>query len=221
MFKHAIVFTLATLAVCVATRANAQLTSVGPFTGNLTETFEEFPNYHDNFGPQAEPVSIFGGAASLTSGNKDIVIYEPSAGDGFGLNYNGFAQVADGTKGAGLNGIDTATIVFRSDITQFGGYFGAPSFANPPITLSFYDDSNNLIGTRTYDYNHVGTGDGKLDFVGYASTIGIKTVTIGGFDPVFDGLQANSTSVPEPGNVALLLGVVTTGAGFAARKRRK
>jgi len=216
---------IATVVVAgLATAASAQITPIGPFTGDISESFEGFQNYFNNpnfYEDAFGPISIFGSSGTMTSPYSGqggaIVIYEPVAGATFGLGSYGSAQVADGTKGSGVNtGFPPApvTIDFDTPVVDFGGYWGAADiFGNQfvPIVFDFYDVSGALIGSVTEQYGD--RSDGSLDWHGYHSDVPIASVVYTADYTVNDGLQANF--VPAPG-AALLLGA----AGLVARRRR-
>src|SRR3989442_2215586 len=92
---------VATLFVCG--NENAVITPVvSPFTGDLNETWESFPNY--TVGPNSvdylpNPTTIMGVGAKIS--NPKMAVYEPGVAD-FGLGSSGFAKASDGVKGMGL-----------------------------------------------------------------------------------------------------------------------
>lgn len=208
-----------TCGICVlalAGIATAGVTPIGPFTGQISEDWESFDNYNQNpnFYEDANgPVSIFGGNAMISSpfsGQGGIMaIYEPGSAD-FGLGANGLAQVADGTKGMGLDTPTSATIDFSSDISDFGGYWGA---ADPVINFEFYDAGGLLIGTDTVSYSDP-AGQGTLIWLGWTFNTGIASITYSGGFVVNDGLQANV--LPSPGALAIL----ALGGLVGTRRRR-
>lgn len=209
--------------------AVAQITSTGPFTGTIGETWESFSNYTVLPGFLPNPTSIFGGAATIS--NSFMAVYELNAGAGFSLGLNGDAGVADGVKGMGIDDPSGSltTITFASDVSAFGGYWGNaalnPGGAN--TTLTFFDASGNILGTDTFLYNHTNPsglpGDGVLDWHGWQfAGASIRSLTYQGFFVVNDGLQANSVSVapiPEPEIYAMMLAGLGI-LGFAARRKR-
>lgn len=216
----------AALGTLLARPAAAQLTQIGPFTGTTSESFEEFQDYGVN--PsfyQAEGSAIFGGAATLSSLDEDIAIYNPSAGATFGLDDNGQAQVEDGHQGAGLNSApDEAFIDFSSPITEFGGYFSAANFGSGgDYSLSFFDASNTQVGSTQFFINSDPTG--ALTWSGVISSVPFKSVTIAGNYVVMDALQSNAVSTaPEPSSFAFLLAAAPAiggGTGTALRRRHR
>ena len=189
--------------------ALAAVIPVGPFVGDLQESWESFPNFWDD--PDHfmdDPSPIFGGAAEISSAY--MVVYEPPD-YGFSLGYYGEAQVIDGTKGHGLDTwpASSATIDFDEPVLQFGGYWGAgdiDGYPTVPITFDFYDENADLIDSVTVQYGD-DTGQGTLIWLGWSSDVGIETVVYAGNLVANDYLQA--TLVPEPASLALLaLGAV-------------
>lgn len=202
---------LACLAIAAAAgTAVAQVTPIGPFAGQLQESFESFQNYIDNPNFHEDtngPFPIFGGNATMVG--PFTAIYEPGVAD-FGLGSNGFAQVVDGRKGAGLDNSGTWTIQFGTPVVDFGGYWSHYPDPGNPITFDFYDAGGNLLGS---DSATVIDGSGSLHWLGWNSVTPVSTVVVGGDYMVVDYMQAN---VPAPGALALLgLG------GLAAVRRRR
>ncbi|MBS1725711.1 MAG: PEP-CTERM sorting domain-containing protein [Armatimonadetes bacterium] len=198
-----------------AITANATLTDVGQFTGSISESFESFANF--NQGPvfQTEPWAVMGGGASFTSQNHDLAIYEPSAAALWYLDSSGWAQVADGTKGMGMNSDSVWDLTFVNDQTEFGGFWGLDTpFTHSEATVSFFDASNNLVGQTSFSYDHSTNHDGGLDWNGWSSDIAFRKVEVQGRYMVVDGIQA--AAVPEPASLSVMaLGIV------AMLRRRK
>jgi len=190
--------------------ALAAVIPVGPFVGDLQESWESFPNFWDDSDHfMDDPSFIFGGTAEIS--NAYMVVYEPPD-YGFGLGYYGNAQVVDGTKGHGLDTgwpASSATIDFDDPVSQFGGYWGAADidgYPTVPIDFDFYDENGELIDSVTVQYGD-DTGQGTLMWFGWSSDVGIETVVYSGSFVANDYLQA--TLVPEPAALALLaLGVL-------------
>ena len=142
--------------------ASAVITPIpSPVVGNLTETWESFPNYAPLVTNLTDPTSIMGGGASIS--NSVMVVYEPGVAD-FGLGDSGFAQVSDGAKGMGINNSgETTTITFTSPVSNFGAFWGAATgagFLPSPgtITISFFDVFSLPIGTDPFTYVRPGDG---------------------------------------------------------------
>ncbi|MBN2138216.1 MAG: hypothetical protein JW720_10445 [Sedimentisphaerales bacterium] len=197
--------------------AGAGISTVGPFTGALQESWESFANGHP-----AGPLTIMGGNATFSS--THYMIYEPGV-YGFGLGTSGMAQTADGAKGMGQHAeACVANIVFTGPVSSFGGYFGAatlnPIYPDPAIiNFEFLDVSGGLIDTASLSYSRSSQGDGLLEWFGVVSSVPIGSVTIAGNYPVNDYLQADPVSViPAPG--AIVLGSIgVTFFGWLRRRR--
>jgi hypothetical protein len=198
--------------------AMAGVTPIGPFTGDLTETWESFDNYLvDPDFYRDDPTTIMGGGASIS--NPVMAIYEPGVAV-FGLGSSGLADVSDGKKGMGLDEFaSTATITFTTPMSAFGAYWGAATFDDDDeaiVSVDFYDEFGGLIDSVTFAYAHQDSGDGALDWHGWLSDTPIASIVYSGDFVVNDGLQANfgGGAVPAPG--AALLGLI----GLALAKRR-
>jgi len=194
--------------------AQAAITPVGPFTGTNSETFESFSNYYDGNFYEPNGTLVFGGAATMSASNSDLVIYQPGYAP-FGLG-SAAAQVSDGTKGLGLNSVsDTVTFVFATAINSFGGYFGAAYGGGFDGNISFgFSDGS----TAAYTYN--GGESGALVWQGWTSSVAITSATVSGSYVVMDGLQVNSTaSVPDGGATLPMLGGAFALLALIRRKR--
>jgi hypothetical protein len=209
----------------IAAAASAQITPIGPFVGDISETWESFQNYFENpnFYEDANGAIVtFGGMGAVSSPLSGqgglIVVYEPDDGATFGLGLYGSAQVSDGEQGSGVNAGQPgapARIDFAAPVVDFGGYWGASDIdgrPSVPIVFDFYDANGALIGSQTAQYGDP-NAQGTLLWFGWNSVTPIATVVYTGDFVVNDGLQANL--VPTPA-AALLFGV----AGLATRRRR-
>ena len=208
---------LSTAALSVASlAANATITSIGQFSGSISETFESFPNYITGPTFQPEPWNVFGGAAQFNSLNQDLAVYEPSQGASFGLGTSGPAQVSDGTKAMGMNSESLWTLTFNADQSQVGAFWGlATQTGGGPetATVSFFDAGNTLVGQTTFMYDHSGPVDGALDWNGWSSDVAFRSISVRARFTVVDGMQAGA--VPEPASIAVL------GFGALALIRRR
>jgi len=220
------------IAGCVATlflcgNANAIITPTGPFIGNLSETWESFDNYTVGPAPNSvnylpDPTTIMGGGAKIS--NPTMIVYQfPVAL--FGLGSSGFAKASDGAKGMGLYDAanpahppQTAMISFVNPVFDFGAFWGAHTsdYLLPAIvSLSFSDGS-----VAAFLYNRTG-GDGVLEWHGWHSTIGITGISYTGDSVVIDGLQANTTPIPEASTWYAGIGASMALLGAFVRRTRK
>jgi hypothetical protein len=178
----------------------ASIQSVGPFSGMLSESWENFPV---GFFTSSTPgtVSILGGAGTVTGSN--LVIWIPAR---FGPNHFGLgpftAMTHDGSRGFGKSSsIDDVSMAFITPITAFGGYWGISS-ATRPIELQFFNSEGTLVGTTEFSYSRP-NNDGTLEWHGWQLSEPASRVEFsgGGFF-VNDALQV--VSVPEP-NVPVMV----------------
>ena len=186
----------------------AAVTSIGPFTGSLSETWELFNDYLTGPRYLADPTTIMGGGAFISSSLMSV--YLTNSSRSFGLGDSGNAQVADGAKGMGLDGFaQTATITFVNPVTDFGAYWGANTPPTPAtVSLVFSDGS---FESFAYSAPH----DGTLNWHGWHFATGITSISYSGDFVAIDGLQANV--IPEPSTT--LLGVL--GVGLLVLHRRR
>jgi len=187
---------LAVLAIILvfAQSAVAQISSVGPFTGDALEDFESFPG-----GNPGISFDVFGGGATHNrlSGTSPNIW---SSG-GWGLGGNGSAQAADGSQGFGINSNASGEFVFDTPITSFGAYFGT-AYPGDTMFLEFYDAGNTLIGTQQ-SWSYTRPGDGVLEWHGY--DIGQEAVRVvwgslssSGAAPAIDSIRIASGSLSSP-----------------------
>jgi hypothetical protein len=191
--------------------STSAVTSITPFTGTYSETWESFANYgQGGFHSLPNPTTIMGGFAEIS--NNAMLIYEPGVA-GFGLA-NSPAQVSDGAKGMGINlGGSSTTILFDFPMESFGAYWGAANgfgFTGD-VSLAFSDGS-----TASFNFTSL---SGALEWHGWSSALGISSVSYTGDFVVIDGLQANAlVSVPELSSSLGLLGLALAGLGVFGRK---
>jgi hypothetical protein len=128
----------------------------------------------------------------------------------------------DDRNGNGVADI-VVTIEFSKLVSAFGAYWGAAIVSglyDGTIDVSAYDEFGGLIDSVTITYAGTSDDDGDgyvdLEWNGWTSDVGIKTIVYSGDFTVIDGLQANLGGgvVPAPG--AALLGLI----GLALAKRR-
>lgn len=199
---------LATFAVAalVSSPALADVTAIGEFTGDGTETFENIASP----GGVPGPVDIFGGAATINDSlaNQLVLATVVSSSDTGHENFfphNGFLM--------GLVPTGWTTIEFDTPVSQFGGFFGSAAFHNGG-GVTFFDEDGNAIGSDDMEITAM-----QWDWHGWESDTPISSIQIrASADPsapmVMDNLQY--TAVPAPGALALL--AVGT---FAAGRRRR
>jgi hypothetical protein len=219
---YACAATLAVLcALTAASKASAQVTLVGPFVGDHSETWEEFPR---GANPQRTP--ILGGLASISG--TDLVI----AGHFIMCSVKG--RPSDG-----INLMDSDrpcgpfTISFVQPVSAFGAYWGSGiyctlccGFGDSPSILTFKDVNGTIIGTDSFAY----TGNGKLMWRGYHFSTPVKTIIRTARDGLegfaTDGLQAivapsapgrlsniSTRGFVQTGNDVLIAGLIISGSG--------
>ena len=197
--------------------AMAQLSSVGPFTGDHSEGFESFTNSAS--AGHYQSMSIFGGFGTLDSSPlnaEHMYVFNPGLSVTWGLGPLGLASVNSGAQAVGFedvsanpSGNQNGVITFSSTVTSFGGYFALEN--SSPAVLRFLDNAGAQIGTDQL----LISGTATPAWQGWSSTVGIKSVQVLSTDNylVMDDLQINT--VPEPASMAAL------GLGALALLRRK
>lgn len=173
------------------TVANAAVSPIGPFVGAMSETWESFPNW-----------SAYYVSTPIMGGNAEILSAVVSIRTMSTLLASGNAKPSDGSKLAYL-GQPSSTITFQTPIHEFGAYWALPTGSGPfpdpgTIYVSFKDATGATIDAIYFNYSHSNTGDGLLDWHGWRSSIGIKSIVVNNpaWENFMDGLQANV--VPEP-----------------------
>jgi hypothetical protein len=165
----------------LALSTGAQVVSVSPFTGTLSETFEGMAT-----GFQFTPWQIMGGAASFSSSTGEASVGSPSSA-AFNIGSNDdntlpeSAQPSDGSKFLGIDQGQatsaTGTITFTQTVSQFGAFFGASDdgLGTPTsITVKLFDGGNAQIGSdQVFTYARP-SGDGMLEWHGWQSSIPIQ-----------------------------------------------
>jgi hypothetical protein len=185
--------------------AQAGVVQIAQFTGTLQESWEQptFPyagwtggwyQYLDH-----TVLTIMGGAATITNVQLAIWTYGNST-----ANTSGLSVPVDGTQAMGENTTGQITLTFANPVYRFGGYFQAYTndYVNPvPIVFTFYDASNNVVGTSTINYLHA-NGDGLMDWAGWLFDTPVSRITWTETGGANDFLQADP--VPEPSLLVLL-----------------
>lgn len=186
--------------------AQADLIPVGPFTGQLSESWESFATSPPEGPYLPSPSTIMGGAATISG--AQMAVFQPGVFD-WSLGSSGYAQTANGTRafGAGGAGDQTTTILFATPVSDFGGYWGAFTsvYDGDPalIAISFYDATDALLATQVASYSR--PSDGVLEWHGWSSTVPIKRISFVEHRVAVDSMQASP--VPEP--TSLLLFAIT------------
>lgn len=164
----------------------AQVTSVAPFVGTHTETWEDF-----GVNNLPNGTSILGGIATI-SGSGDMVTAKK-----FQL-CSVFAKPSDGSIFMDQDRPDdVVTISFSRPVSAFGAYWGSGyhcpqccRFNDAANILTFQDVNGNVIGSDSFYYS----GDGTLMWRGYTFGTPVKTITRTASDHqegvAIDGLQA-------------------------------
>ncbi|MGI8437380.1 MAG: hypothetical protein ACR2NX_10830 [Chthoniobacterales bacterium] len=163
--------------------AKADVTSVPPFTGASSETFEEFGRRLFSDG---ERIPIFGGTAVI-SGTR----LETAHADQFLLCVY-YASPVDGQFFLGADQYGSSMVItFSQPVSTFGAYW-----ANLPdpqgcdggdTNFVFHDAAGNTIGGDVYPAGHTSS----WHWHGWAFTTPVTTITVSGDFLLADGMQAN------------------------------
>jgi hypothetical protein len=176
---------------------DTQVTTVPPFVGTNSETWERFGVNSIRSG-----TSILGGIATIsgccmrTAHTFQMCSVRAVPSDGTILMYQDRPE-------------DLVTISFSQPVSAFGAHWGSGLFclADAANILTFQDVNGNVIGSDSFQYG----GNGELDWYGYAFATPVKTITRTASDGqegfAMDGLQATVAS--SGGNSALLSNIST------------
>ncbi len=193
------------LAACLmwaVSSAGADVTAIGPFTGDASEGFENIIPP----GPYAGPMPIFGSADTIDDFYTDPWIATVLSGGGYELYpYNGNLM--------GLTPTGWTVFDFDTPVLKFGGYMGTVN-AGPPGDVTFFDNEGVVIETQAFSLPQ-----GDWAWRGWESDVPVGSILIHtganpGFTGVYDDLQVSY--VPEPGAAALL----AIGAALTIWRRR-
>ncbi len=211
--------------VSTSTPVHAQITSISPFTGQYSESFESFPNSRvtGSFSALAQNTSIFSGQGSISDAQGAMAIFNSTTAT-FGLGTSGNAVPEDGSQALGLDvSDDVATINFNNGVSNFGAYWGAGTEGGPSeVSVDLYNVSGQSIGTETFNYNHSSTGDGLMDWHGWHSDTLIGSVSFTGFYVVTDNMQISGPpAVPENSSAISLMMCSMLSGGVALIRRRR
>lgn len=200
--------TLGTVLGILVSSAFAQ-TSIAPFTGDHSETFDEFPPQDVSiFLPN--PTSAFDGTATLATilgpgGCCGLAVYDAGAHQ-FG-NY----VPTDGLQYAVTQDFgDTLLFTFSSLIANFGAYWGADT-----LHVEFQNANGTTVGSG--NYTPAPSPDGTLQWLGWNLATPFKSVTVTSPTGNLIVLDSAQEGVPEPGSLALL---VLGGTLIAGRRCR-
>jgi hypothetical protein len=202
------------LALSLAAPTRADIIPIGPFTGALSENF-------DNLGLTGaqQQVAIMGGAATmrnLTTGGALKIEFSSSL--------NG-VLVTPRSPPLMMGMLGISEWVFNTPLSQFGSYFQNNSRFDD-ATVAFYDVNDGLIGTENATVPHATP---NWTWNGWQSTVPIHRLVITGNDVAFlngfiwfDDVQANTAAiaVPEPSPLALA-GAATAFCVLAYIQRRR
>lgn len=194
----------ALIACCVVGHANAQIVSIGPFTGDQSEGFESLP-----FGFfTSHPVFGNTGVVRTIDGSSTLLIASS-------WSFNGIVFPHSGSRFMGSAGA-LPEWVFDVPALNFGGYFTTNSGTSDAVAF-FYDDANNLLGSMPVS----APANNSWVWNGWTTQgVGIKRVIIDGNNPFGGGFIMHDdmeyTVIPAPG----VLGLFAIGLGMARRRRR-
>lgn len=199
--------------------ARGAIIEIGPFTGDLTETWEGFPTSAPEGDILPDPTAIMSGQAMIS--HPVMQIFQPWEVS-HSLGSSGYAQPSDGIKALRVNGFNqSASISFEVPIRQFGAYWGA--FTDPDITgdpavfsISFFDDVDQLIDTLTFTYSR--PFDGVLEWHGWRSDVDIYRFNFHEDAIAIDGLQASL--IPEPNSQMIYATAIALTSTFRIRRKK-
>ncbi|MEQ9097058.1 MAG: GC-type dockerin domain-anchored protein [Phycisphaerales bacterium] len=154
--------------LAVPALALAQVTPVGPFTGDLQEGFDAlpggFPASHPVFDGTAEMIST-GGSMHTTTGWSFMCVIRPFEGSRLAASAGGFVIYE-----------------FTDEVGMFGGYFGTNAdTSGPDATARFLDASGALVDEAVIEINP----DCAWNWNGWEVAGGVTTIEIEG--AVFGG----------------------------------
>lgn len=155
------------------------------------------------------------------------VTYTPTNPDSFSgifssnTNNLGFNTTSGGSQHLRFSSADNtnnaAVFSFAAPINSFGACFtGIDSVAT---SITFNDGSS-------HSFNLPSTSNGGVQFFGFTDiNSAISSITLTGNSSDVFGVDdvrfTTPAAVPEPGSIALLVGMGVTGAGFVSRRRKR
>ena len=165
--------------------ANAQFSSIGPFSGNASEGFETQDLSGGPF-PVCIVDRVFGGQADLCADNGSSGAHITT---GWGFTCSMFPQEASRLFGCTSG---PARLSFDSGATRFGGYFGTNASVGGAL-FEFYDVAGGLLHSELVTY----PADCSWNWFGWdsggavVSSILVTANFSGGEYCLMDGLQAD------------------------------
>lgn len=176
----------------IPSRAGAAIVAVDPFTGDVSESFDQ----HDNV-IATQNLSVFGGAGSLMNLSVGGAIKVE-----FSSLFQGYQVNAINDMMGGQLGI--AQWVFSQPITRFGGWFENNSGADD-ATITFFDVNNAPIQSVTAN---IPFAEGWT-WNGWQSETPISRIVVSGNGIVngflwYENMQIDFAEVPAPPALALL-----------------
>lgn len=121
------------LAASAASTVSAQVRSVGPFAGDLTESFEGRTRSYST----CVRNGVFGGIGDLCATTSLLAMASSWACQ---------AAAPDGDRFY-ISTFTEAEYTFLEPVRRFGGHFGGGHTGNPDATVEFFDASGVMIGT--------------------------------------------------------------------------
>jgi hypothetical protein len=183
--------------------AGQGVTSVGPFTGGLSENFDTLGF---TFGSAHSQMTIFGGFGTVRKLTEGSIKYE------FDSNLGG-DQVNNRSNPAMIGQLAIAEWSFATPVSRFGGYWENNSRFDD-ARVDFYDSNGILFDTETATVPRTAQA---WTWNGWESEVPIGKIVVAGNDTGFlngfiwyDDMEVVAAPVPEPSAV-LLAGV----AGYA------
>ncbi len=205
MKKYTLIAASVLIAFCIVGQANAQIITIGEFSGEFTEGFEtqqsgQFQSSYDVFEGQGVVQQLGAGQGlHITTGWGFFSTIFPHSGGHF-------------MGGAGVN----AEWVFDTPALRFGGFFATNADVAGAVAL-FFDEDNGMIGKLDVT---APLGD-NWAWNGWETTgVGIKRVQIianNGFNGFIMHDDMEYTAIPAPG----VLGLLAIGIGSMSRRRRR
>ena len=171
-------------------------------------------------------------ATSGINGGNELFWYSPSIATGFdpSVAINNGPALDNGN----INFLANELVLTGNPGTN--GYshvvFTAPSSSNYLITAGFRNDQHNTTTNGYFLANNSLLSSGSVsnvgDTVNYSGTISLlagQTIDFAENNPGFSNTGFSATimavTTPEPGNIALLAGIVVSGAAFVRRRERQ